>query len=460
MLMGNVYQGSAVTIEAATAQKASDGLANIRASSKPYVELRWQSPGLKEYLVQLRPTHDITDIELLYTKIFTRGWTLQERLLAPRTLSFGLQQTSFHCVTARQDEAGMFLVPGETNGYLRKELMKTMQAEQGIFKISLRYLARLVGFSYTVATPIGNWYLHGNLPLDHIGTKGTFYDYWRAIVKEFSRRELTQVTDRLPAMSGLAAEFARTTSDTYCAGLWRSELVFSLAWTTGDLYNAHGRFGIKEFSPFWNDNIYNWPAGIQASGYLAPSWSWASVKGRVEFITLKDVPFDFLPAARIVGVYLLPRFQDPFGAVERGHLDIEALSIYLPNLLSPCEQSHPFYAIHGDIQDRYMRLNDDFTNEFHQHHKPYEGQQFALLQLLTWWSGQGGYEARALECLLLETCGDGTWRRLCLVRHHPTEEIAQNNHKIITGRALDKADAKRARQFEVAPWICRRLRIS
>ncbi|KAE9378992.1 hypothetical protein N431DRAFT_525909 [Stipitochalara longipes BDJ] len=82
--------------------------------------------------------------------------------------------------------------------------------------------------------------------------------YWA----EYTCREMTDVEDKLPALSGLAAEFGRPLDDEYLAGLWKSTLPYSLLW-----YQVSER----PTSP--------------SSTYRAPLWSWASIDGRIRFET-------------------------------------------------------------------------------------------------------------------------------------------------------------------------------
>jgi hypothetical protein len=53
---------------------------------------------------------------------------------------------------------------------------------------------------------------------------------WRLLVGLYSRRALTLGTDRLPAISGIAAQFGNITGDGYKAGLWKSTMEFELLW--------------------------------------------------------------------------------------------------------------------------------------------------------------------------------------------------------------------------------------
>lgn len=104
--MSEIYKGAAVTLEIASASKPSEGFLKPRKNLKPYVELKWRRPGQKlaTEAVQLRPADEIPESGLNDAYIFSRGWTLQERALAPRTLSYGRHQMSYECVEGVQDE--------------------------------------------------------------------------------------------------------------------------------------------------------------------------------------------------------------------------------------------------------------------------------------------------------------------------------------------------------------------
>lgn len=55
-------------------------------------------------------------------------------------------------------------------------------------------------------------------------------DAWFSLVENYSARQLTKEQDKLPALSGLSRSIATRTGDTYCAGLWRSHIIFGMYW--------------------------------------------------------------------------------------------------------------------------------------------------------------------------------------------------------------------------------------
>jgi hypothetical protein len=53
---------------------------------------------------------------------------------------------------------------------------------------------------------------------------------WSAIVEDYSTRSLGEAGDKLPALAGIAHEYADILNDQYVAGLWMSNLADGLLW--------------------------------------------------------------------------------------------------------------------------------------------------------------------------------------------------------------------------------------
>ncbi|KAF2732396.1 hypothetical protein EJ04DRAFT_554044 [Polyplosphaeria fusca] len=84
--------------------------------------------------------------------------------------------------------------------------------------------------------------------------------HWAEIVETYSRGELTKPQDKLVAIGGIAKLIQQQCRDTYVAGMWRQQLEHQLCWSTIDPESCP----TKRIVP-----------------YVAPTWSWASVQGRV-----------------------------------------------------------------------------------------------------------------------------------------------------------------------------------
>lgn len=138
--------------------------------------------------------------------------------------------------------------------------------------------------------------------IDQLGTHLKCFEFWNRLVTTYSQMDLTNITDRLTALSGLASEFQRVTKARYLAGIWREDMPRALAW----------------YIPFYN------AAGvsllISASDYIAPSWSWAAAKFGVEFISPLYTN-QFQGGLEIIDTGITSTGLDPFGAVEGEYIN-------------------------------------------------------------------------------------------------------------------------------------------
>jgi hypothetical protein len=85
------------------------------------------------------------------------------------------------------------------------------------------------------------------------------HSYWADIVKSYALRDMSNLSDRLTALSGLAAKYLSASSvDEYLAGLWANNLAEGLAWrVTQAIETKSNGHGPMNASPSW------------------PTWSWA-----------------------------------------------------------------------------------------------------------------------------------------------------------------------------------------
>jgi hypothetical protein len=87
-------------------------------------------------------------------------------------------------------------------------------------------------------------------------------DFWTwDLVPQFSQREFTKAEDKLPAIAGVAKYIGDVTGYDYVAGIWKSRLFVELIWCCDPL---EGQLTALLAA-----------LGLNASHYIAPSWSWA-----------------------------------------------------------------------------------------------------------------------------------------------------------------------------------------
>ena len=210
--------------------------------------------------------------------LFKRGWVLQERLLSPRTLFFG-QQIFWECSE---------LVACETFPF---------------------------GFPWHLAQP--------NVRLGRILTEGNEsskqsaqYKAWLNIVKSFTKCQLTYDLDCFPALSGLAHNFQASLHDEYYAGLWKGDFISGLCW-----FREEQDFG--QYPPYPKD--YRGELAVHRPAFApplipsAPSWSWASVKFAVVFLSSNK---SYTCIGRIEEIDVTPSGSDPLGRISSARLQI------------------------------------------------------------------------------------------------------------------------------------------
>ncbi|KAF2965999.1 hypothetical protein GQX73_g7581 [Xylaria multiplex] len=83
---------------------------------------------------------------------------------------------------------------------------------------------------------------------------------WMLLVQRYSRLGLTYDTDRVVALAGIADQALKSGyGGRYLAGLWEDNFAYQLCWWINDTHR-------------------------KVETYLAPSWSWLSVSGAVNFV--------------------------------------------------------------------------------------------------------------------------------------------------------------------------------
>lgn len=180
----------------------------------------------------------------------TRGWTFQERVLAPRILHFGKSEFAWECPETVTCECQTVITNWDRES---------------------RFKSNLADAPLRVARD-------GSQPMSRVDIL-----LWTNFVREFTRRKLTYSTDILHAMSGLADYMSAATGAGYACGLWKNQMEEFLMWKV-----VHGEDSAHpnklKMSRLDRSQPPNHPERPRRhTSYYAPSWSWASVIGPVDF---------------------------------------------------------------------------------------------------------------------------------------------------------------------------------
>lgn len=178
------------------------------------------------------------------------------------------------------------------------------------------------------------------------------------VVFHYSGLQLSNTNDRLPALSGLAKRFRMSSRlGSYLAGLWSVHLDRMLCWST---YAG----SIPKNRPL---------------GYVAPTWSWASIQNPVYFSGKwreQDLKAPSTIVGKILNVTTTLAGLDPTGAVSDGYLVVSGQTIEVTLRISAHKPPRPPRDImqsEADLDSTFDSDSDStFSNDNHRERRLYD----------------------------------------------------------------------------------------
>ncbi|KAM7195053.1 Heterokaryon incompatibility protein (HET) domain containing protein [Rhypophila sp. PSN 637] len=241
--MADTYRESALCIVVASAAAAGDGFLKPPDPPRFFVD---------PFEVKVGDLDDPLALTFGYRApyrasadpISSRAWTLQERVLSRRLLIFSSSGVMWMC-------------------------RETFDNPSGAPDAGPPYQTSLSSIYTEAAKGDGNSDEDGNEDKGKADTEvraSEIRETWMCIRADYTEMDLSYCTDKLPAISAIAAELAKQTGWTYLAGMWEENLFSELHWRSTRQIPSHDQtLGILK------------PEKTRNIGYLAPSWSWASV---------------------------------------------------------------------------------------------------------------------------------------------------------------------------------------
>jgi hypothetical protein len=278
--MSEVFQNATVTLSADAARDASEGLFADNAQRQQMHQvgqIKCTGPAGQPATVhvRLRTNHPSdadrashASVTCKNTKLSSRAWVLQERLLSPRMLHFYQEEMAWSCSSCTRCECR--LQPGAASPGVFRSKSPSVDAQQQLIR---------------------------SLALE-----------WPKIVMHFTGRELSFTSDRLPAISGLAGLMHQRTSKRYLAGLWSFDMDYEMLW-----FSDHKKAGsdlIQRYSEQETPRV---------------SWSWASVTGPVSYFDRHQDQFqrrsgesEVDPLLEVIEAWTEPASPNAYGPVKTG----------------------------------------------------------------------------------------------------------------------------------------------
>ncbi|KAM0180214.1 hypothetical protein ACHAPF_002383 [Botrytis cinerea] len=286
--MGETYRNSALTIGAAAAHKASDGMlhsqSKLSRDMKPKLKLSKDSgpDDVVEIASSIQRPENLAEL-LESGPLQSRAWALQERILSPRILWYGRKQIYWQCLGGYQSANGMPL--GE-RFFFRKSYLYPTITQKIIF--NQNHNDEPTRFSEEELLIINKEY--------------------QSMVEDYCNRNLSYANDKLPALSGIVALLHIEVGGHYLAGIWSKNFRENLLWQI-----------IVSRAP----NIKQ---------YRAPSWSWAVTDENVLFHTnsssLASTPHDPILSSHHIEL----SSENPYGSVKYAHIIVDTLTLKLIHL--------------------------------------------------------------------------------------------------------------------------------
>ncbi|PQE21277.1 heterokaryon incompatibility protein [Rutstroemia sp. NJR-2017a WRK4] len=287
--MGNIFRNAFLTIAAARALNANDGILNAESVSNRFhrrrlgldsflsdgrctdqleARLRIWRDQKSEDTVNVVTTGDLETLDDIHINgaLNLRGWILQEQVFSPRILYFGAQHIYWRCLHGYLAANGVPVNAGAVERYVRL---------------------------------LPSFHVHSRPSESNLEDVMAGY---HELIMAYSVRNLTYASDKLPAFGGIASYVHSLVGGYYLAGIMSSCFREGLLWFL--LVNS-------------NEHAFHL--------HRAPSWSWAIVDGRINLKTslLPLTPND----AKLVGHHIAHTGENPYGSVQAGYILIEGMTL-------------------------------------------------------------------------------------------------------------------------------------
>ncbi|KAH6615372.1 heterokaryon incompatibility protein-domain-containing protein [Boeremia exigua] len=201
--MGKIYKYSLFTIAASGAENSSVGLySRIEPARWPVKDNCLSGGSLSlggDGGLIMEATQPNWNIAVEGSALSRRGWVLQERMSASRSLFFTDEGVFWQCNELKTSEYGLLVKNSMFPDY------PTMQELVQSFK------------------------------------GGDEDELWTKLVGKFTEKSLTVATDRLPAITGLATNLAGVSGRNHSAGVFEQSIHRELAWHVSDISETPGQ---------------------------------------------------------------------------------------------------------------------------------------------------------------------------------------------------------------------------
>lgn len=224
--------------------------------------------------------------------LLSRVWCAQERVLANRTLHIASHQMYWECSADFKAEDDMAMDIETCSQYNLQRIASGLASVMQAPKLN------------TTDNNKKRWGLsHEWRP-------------WLRLIEEYTSRNMTVTSDKLPALSGVMSALQTLTGDRCLAGIWESWFAKGLLWRIQD--------------PERDSYVFHAKPASRPRFWRAPSWSFAALDGVVAY-KLLEYDTDTLTCAALVQCHLVPKGKNPLGELAEGYATIRGPIAHLFN---------------------------------------------------------------------------------------------------------------------------------
>ncbi|USP81985.1 hypothetical protein yc1106_09259 [Curvularia clavata] len=326
-LMEKVYRYSFLNIAATGAHDSTKGCFWERdpcAILPTEISIGWSNHRGSKAKYRVVPEPNIWARKLTDEPLNRRAWVLQERILSSRVLHFGHEQLFWECRESSACETFHLGLPNALCGHplidiKRLQLGDEVKDDRWPAKYipeaprGKTFLKRLQSAFTRILQPV----VVQEVTLYTNTASALAFRDWDAVVELYTMASLSFTRDKLIALSGIASSLSTThpgaSADGYLAGLWQSSLPIYLLWIPETSNNPKIMF---------SDRRSLCPERYQE--YVAPTWSWASINGRISFRLCQHNfdPNDHLAVLEEASVSHQTSFR--FGSVNSGFIKLSS----------------------------------------------------------------------------------------------------------------------------------------
>ncbi|KAH7072775.1 heterokaryon incompatibility protein-domain-containing protein [Paraphoma chrysanthemicola] len=212
---------------------------------------------------------------------------------------------------------------------------------------------------------------------------------WKNAISDYSGLSLTYLSDRLPALSGLATRFHQNCNAKYLAGLWyNDEFIEQLLWCKEAKKVNTGQ--------------------VDCQAYRAPTFSWASINAKVRWCHSAGYMHAYIT---VDDAKCTPKTENPFGEVSDGYIKVRGRRVRLFLQQPATKQAQPaFISANGQRLSLLFYLDIPTGYTYFRKFGIHDQNEVRLQRSMQWLTEEAGNLPQYIPISVLRICACGPYK--------------------------------------------------